>query len=374
MSFPSRLSPPRRPLPLLALLLAAALAGGCVSLAPCPPPPPPAPQLPAAEIDSVLFLIGDAGEANPSGEPVLGALRIAIGEAVAAVGAERVAVVFLGDNLYPDGLLAESHPQRKALQRRLDAQLGVLAQPGKPLGIFIPGNHDWGENAADGAVRLARQESYIAEKSGGQARLEPAGGCPGPVVLDRGERLRLVLVDTHWLLRRGPVPEGPESGCAAGSREEWLRQIGAALAERGERRVVVAAHHPIESGGPHGGHRWPRSLGWQPQDLSNIRYHGLRRSFEEIFARHPPLVYAAGHDHGLQVLRGQGYPFQLISGAGTSTRLSGVEALPATLACRQGTGFARLDLARDGSGRLGLFHPEGEDPRPVELFSALFAP
>ena len=361
-------------LPSLLLALSLAALAGCAALVPCPLPPPPAPLLPADELDSVLFLIGDAGEANPRGEPVLGALRVAVGEAVALLGGERVTVVFLGDNIYPDGLLAEDHPERKALQRRLDAQLGVVAQPGSPLGIFIPGNHDWGENAADGGERLARQEAYLAEKGGGRTPLLPQRGCPGPVVVDRGERLRIVLLDTHWWLRRGPVPKGPQSGCLAGDREEWLRRIEAAIAGGGERRAVVAGHHPIESGGPHGGHRFPRRFGWRPQDLSNPRYRGMRADFEALFRRRPPLLFAAGHDHGLQVLRGAGYPYQLVSGAGTSTRLSGVEALPATLACRQGTGFARLDLARDGGARLALFHPQGEDPRPVELWSASIPP
>lgn len=356
------------------LLLAIVLlfAAGCATLAPCPLPSAPAPGLPADELDSVLFLIGDAGEANPLGEPVLGALRTAVGEAVATLGGERVTVVFLGDNLYPDGMVAPAHPERKTLQRRLDAQLGVLAQPGAPLGVFIPGNHDWGENARDGGERLARQEAYLDEKGGGRVRFEPRGGCPGPVVIDRGGQLRLIVLDTQWWLRRGPVPHGERGGCPAASRQELLRQLEGAIATAGGRRVVIAAHHPLESGGPHGGHRFPRSLGWRPQDLSHVGYRGLKAELEAVFRRQPPLLYAAGHDHGLQVLRGGGYPFQLISGAGTSTRLSGVEALPATLACRQGTGFARLELARSGGARLALFYPD-PDGLPAELWSAPIA-
>lgn len=355
---------------LFAGLLAALLfVTGCATLAPCPAPQALAPPLPAETIDSVVFLVGDAGEANPRGETVLRALRVAVAEALAAVGGERVTVVFLGDNLYPDGLTANSEAERRALEARLDAQLGVLSNfVSRPLGLFIPGNHDWGGDAADGAERLARQADYLVSRGAGLARFEPAGGCPGPVIVDRGERLRLVALDTQWFLRRGPLP--PE--CGAGRRQESLNQLEAALASRGDRQVVVVAHHPLDSGSEHGGHGFPALLGFDRQDIPNPRYRRMKEAFEAIFRRAPPLLYAAGHDHTLQVIRGDGYPLQLISGAGTSTRLSPVKALSSTLTCRQGTGFARLELSRDGGGRLSLLHPGENAVRPREFWSLVF--
>lgn len=356
----------------LAPLLAALFAGGCASLPPCPPPAGGPPPLPAAELDSVLFLIGDAGEPSPRGEPILGALRIAVGEAIAAAGGERVAVVFLGDNVYPDGLVAPADPAYKNLARRLDAQLGVLAQPGSPRGFFVPGNHDWGGNAADGAARLARQELYLARKSGGRALLLPPGGCPGPSLVELGERLRLLLVDTQWWLRRDRNAAGA-GGCAPGERAGVLAALETAIGPPGERRVVVAGHHPLASGGPHGGRGFPAAFGFDRQNLSHRSYRALKTAFERVFRRAPPLLYAAGHDHVLQVLRGDGYPFELVSGAGSPTRLMGVGALPQTLACRQGAGFARLEIARDGRARLALL-VAGADGAPREIWSALLAP
>lgn len=341
-------------------------ATGCATLTPCPPPQALAPPLPEESIDSVVFLVGDAGEANPRGESVLRGLRIAVAEALAAFGGERVTVVFLGDNLYPDGLIATSDAERRVLEARLDSQLGVLSNfVSPPLGIFIPGNHDWGGDAADGAERLERQADYLVSRGAGLARFEPAGGCPGPVIVDRGERLRLVALDTQWFLRRGPVP--PD--CGADPRQDSLNQLEAALASHGDRQVVVLAHHPLDSGSEHGGHGFPALLGFDRQDISNPRYRRMKEAFEKIFRRDPPLLYAAGHDHTLQVIRGDGYPLQLISGAGTSTRLSPVKALPETLACRQGTGFARLDLGRDGHARLALLHPGENAVRPREFWS-----
>ncbi len=73
-------------------------------------------------------------------------------------------------------------------------------------------------------------------------------------------------------------------------------------------------------------------------------------------------------------MHGNGYPFQLVSGAGSPTRLTGVRALPQTLACRQGTGFAKLEIAGDGRARLSLLIAAGKNGAPAEIWSALISP
>jgi len=40
----------------------------------------------------------------------------------------------------------------------------------------------------------------------------PVGGCPGPTVVDLGEVVRLVALDSQWWLQDGPKP-GPTSSC-----------------------------------------------------------------------------------------------------------------------------------------------------------------
>jgi len=108
--------------------------------------------------------------------------------------------------------------------------------------------------------------------------------------------------------------------------------IGAALASAGDRQVIVAAHHPALIGGEHGGffgwkdHLFPLrnvaswlwlplpglgslypvspGLGISSQDVTGFRYRRLRRALDTAFRDHPPLVYAAGHEHALQVISG----------------------------------------------------------------------
>ena len=330
-----------------------------------------------AGLDARVFLIGDAGAPRPR-DPVLAAL-----ERDLATDPAASTVVFLGDNIYPRGLPAEGHPGRAAARRRLDAQ--VAAARAAAAVLFIPGNHDWDRHSPDGWNALRRQEDYLAA---GPARLVPTGGCPGPVVRDVGERVRLVLLDTQWWLHDGPKPVGASSPCPEKSEAEVERAVAAALAGAGGRRVVVAGHHPLASGGEHGGHfTWKehlfpltsvkrglwiplplvgslyplaRQAGVSDQDLSGGRYERLRESLGRAFAPHPPLVYASGHEHNLQVIRGGAARYQVVSGAGCHRHRTPVGRVEGTLFARSAGGYARLDVGRDGRAALVLLTVDDE--------------
>jgi hypothetical protein len=342
---------------------------------------PPSPVPPLDEVDASLFLIGDAGVPS-SKDPVLASLTRAAGRDPA-----RSLVVFLGDNIYPRGMPAPGDAGRREAERRLDAQVVAVRDAGAAA-VFVPGNHDWA--ARDGgwnAVR--RQAEYVAERGGAAMQVLPAGGCPGPVVRDVGERLRLVVLDTEWWLYRGGKPQHPTSSCAADSETEVVDALAEAIRSAGDRRVVVVGHHPLASGGTHGGffswtdHVFPLRAGkswlWIPlpgvgssypiarqrgvtnQDLSGPLNRKMREAFAGVFAKHAPLVYAAGHEHNLQVLKGKDAPYLLVSGAGAFGHLTRVRSTGATVFARTASGFMRIDVGRGGETRLGVHVVTGRD-------------
>jgi len=337
---------------------------------------PPVPAAPEADIDVTLFLIGDAGApaAPPDSEPVFVALR------EAAAAAPHPVIVFLGDNLYPRGLPDSGAPDRPEAERRLGELLGVLRATGA-RGIFVPGNHDWDQHGPGGWDAIRRQERFIAGGGAGLALL-PAGGCPGPAVVDVGQVVRLVALDTQWWLHDGPKPEDPASSCPADSEREVVDSLRAALHVAGGRAVVVVAHHPLASGGPHGGHfgwrehvfplRALKSWLWVPlpligstypiarqrgissQDAPSEEYQRMRTALDSAFAVSKPLIYAAGHDHALQVIAGTSARYVLVSGGGTFGRLDRVTALDSTRFARSASGFMCVEFLRDGRARLGV--------------------
>ncbi len=338
--------------------------------------PAPRPVTPARGVERTLILIGDAGKPAADGEPVLKALAREVGRE-----AERTTVVFLGDNIYPGGLPEPAAPERSQAERRLDTQVDVVRGAGVRA-IFVPGNHDWAQEKPGGWDAVRREAARVDSRGAPNVEMLPKGGCPGPVVRDIGSRLRLVLLDTQWWLHAYEKPQPPDSGCPQDTEDEVLAALDAALQTAGERQIVVAAHHPLASGGPHGGyfslrqHLFPltdrsrklwiplpligslyplaRLQGASPQDLMNERNRRMRAALESVLRQHQPLVYAAGHEHTLQVIDGASARHLLVSGAGVYNHESAVRKIDGTRFASSQAGFMKLEVEHGGRVRLSV--------------------
>ncbi|HUG39027.1 MAG TPA: hypothetical protein VMM12_01000 [Longimicrobiales bacterium] len=339
----------------------------------CAPERPPVAPSPG-EIETTLFLIGDAGAPDPRdvGAPLEELARYA------AEAPERTVIVFLGDNAYPYGIPPEDDPSRADARRRLEAQ--IVSVPHGVRGVFLPGNADWDKAGVFGLAAIRLQERLIAELAGGRdVRMLPGDGCPGPVSFDVG-RLRVIGLDTQWWLHDYVVAdEASDCHTDVGAITNALREQ-VRSPDREDRVVVVTGHHPLRTGGPHGGYCGPtapfRRFGGRSQDIISRANRTMRDSIESAMSARPPLVYAAGHDHNLQVLRGgPSVEYVLVSGAGAYSKADCVVHMREThFASQNRSGFMRLDLLRgggvllrvydyDGGGRGGLAYTRWLEPR-----------
>ncbi len=364
--------------PFLFLLL---LLPACSGLRRVPTPPVVA-AAPEA-VDFSLYLIGDAGAPAPD-EPVLRALQ-------AELNADTVpsAIVFLGDNIYPRGMPPENAPTRGESERRLQAQLDVPIATETPA-YFVLGNHDWAYMTPDGLASAQRQSAFVDAHGEGWSTVLPTPGCPGPSYVDLGTRLRLVLIDTQWWLHPFARFEGDDSPCVARTDLDVINQLNRVMIEAANRHVVVAAHHPLQTGGIHGGflgwesHVFPlreladwlyipvpvlgsayalrRSQTGPNQDISGALYARMRRALNVVFARRQPLIYAAGHDHNLQVIEGNDDTAQwlVVSGSGIYGHVTRVTWVDGTRYAEPVAGYMRVDFLRDGQVRLGAHVVDAE--------------
>lgn len=305
-----------------------------------------------ADIETTLFLIGDAGEPDPR---QIGSPLDSLVVQAATTPPERTIIVFLGDNVYDAGIPAEGAAEWADARRRLEGQ--VQAIPPGVRGIFVPGNHDWSNATAFGLYAIRLEEQMIAALAPGRnVRLLPGNGCPGPVSLDVG-RLRLVALDTQWWLHSYIVRDD-KSACPTAT----IGAVTAALREQvrpqGAGRVVfVAGHHPLMTGGIHGGYCGAtgpfRRFGGNAQDILSSANRTMRDSLRSAFFGHPPLAYVAGHDHNLQVLRGgRNVDYLLVSGAGAASKTEcAVRMRESYYVSQHRAGFMRVDIMR-GKGVL----------------------
>jgi hypothetical protein len=352
---------------------------------------PPGSVTAAQAIETSLFLIGDAGHADRPDHPVVSAVREA-----ASSRPGRSLILFLGDNAYPQGLPEADAPGRAAAERRLNTQIDAARASGAAA-IFIPGNHDWAMARSEGWDQVRREAAYVVERGGPGVRFLPEGGCPGPVTVDVGRSVRLVVLDTQWWLQESAKPVHPTSTCPADSEAEVLGALRDAVLGAAGRHVLVAGHHPLASGGPHGGHfpvvdhlfplrefrKWlwlplpivgsayplARQNGISTQDVSSSAYRHLRDSLESVFRDAPPLAFLSGHDHGLQVLSGGGVRNVLVSGSGSYDHNNAVKKLDSTRYASARPGFMRVDALEDGRVRLGVLTVE-PNGRATEAFVA----
>ena len=342
----------------------------------------PAPAPATAPVQYRLVLIGDAGEPKDP-EPVLTAARD-WGSRLPG----RTAVVYLGDNAYPRGFIERRLVDAEArVARQIDAVHGIGAEI-----VFLPGNHDWDKSDKDGLLAIRRQAAFV---TGRGATFRPAPGCAGPEVLDLpagAPAVRVVFLDTQWWLHRWSRADG----CAAATPPDIVAALSRALET--PLPVVVTAHHPIATHGPHGGFydwrahlfplgdlwRWARRLPLpvvgslypitrtllrSRQDLGNRTNRLMRDAIGSALAgaTQPALkVYAAGHEHSLQVLTHDAVDYALVSGAGSSDHQSPVAKRADTRFALSGAGFLVLDVTADGV-RLTVVSPPTASDAPQYL-------
>ena len=339
---------------------------------PAPPEPP--------SVSATLYLVGDAGYASEGRALVLSHLAAELDRLSATSPERSIVVVYLGDNIYDVGAREEYREEDLA---HLTAQTAPLLEAPGARGIFLPGNHDWAKGASNelGERAVEVQDAWLDELAEGRidAEMLPNDGCPGPATLDVGPDVHLVVVDTEALLR------APLDGC--GRHERFFERFREDLAANARRTVVLAAHHPMASGGPHGGnigllqygpfvYYLAKKAGVSIQDLGSPTYSdmidGLRLAIAESGTT--PLVFAAGHDHSLQVigLSGPGAPrYQLVSGSASkrepARRVDGMRY------ATNAHGYMRLDVGAERT-RLTVFAVDESGDSVHEVFGCLLPP
>ncbi len=273
------------------------------------------------EIIHRLVLIGDAGNADL--EPGK-SLMHSIAKRLKALSSKET-LVFLGDNIYEDGFLGESLDcnSDSIESQKLDPQLYIGKASQNPS-FFVPGNHDWDYHEEPNRQILERQKFYL-EACGRDTRFEPTQNKKTALISSHDEGIyTLIFLDSHALM----------FGSAAEKKQSYSYLNGVFELTPPDKPVIMLAHHPIATYGPHGGCYQQDYFGhsiinffrrngysWG-QDVNAQEYAQFIQEVSDLIPDQHKVIFAAGHDHSLQVIqleKGQGADFSIVSGAGSKT-------------------------------------------------------
>jgi len=313
------------------------------------------------QIAHSFYLLGDAGN-SPQDEtdPAIKAFESELEKATS-----KSTAVFLGDNVYPDGLTKDALTKHK-LQVQLDAAKNFKGQA-----IFIPGNHDW----YSGLNGLKRQEKMV-EKALGKNTFLPENGCP--IEKEKiSEDIVLLVIDSHWYVTNWDKHPTINDNCDIKTRQDFLNELASEIKKARGKTTLIAIHHPMFTNGSHGGqyslksHLKPlpvlgtlkniirKTSGIANVDLQNKLYNELQKRVVSLAQQNDKVIFVSGHDHNLQYLEEAGIP-QIVSGSGSkvsATRLVGNGKFS------YGThGYARLDVYKDGSSFVRFYDTENSEP------------
>ncbi len=312
-----------------------------------------------------LYLIGDAGTLGSNA-----ALNLLKGKLL--YEENKAGVIFLGDNIYDNGMPLKGSKHRTEAEKIIDVQINTVKDFGGDV-FFIPGNHDWNNGKNDGWQRIKEQEIYIKNALDSANVFFPGGGCPGPIEILLDNNITLVILDTQYFLQKGEKP-GRSSSCGAKSPEEAFLQLRDILQRNVYKKVIVASHHPIYTKGMHGGvvtgkdHLFPltkinpnlyiplpvvgsifplyRQLIGSVQDQANLQHKAMVKTINELLVTHKNLVHVSGHEHALQYLTKEDVNY-VVSGAGSKQNTTVKQKKPSVFAGNY-HGFGYLDYYNNG--------------------------
>ncbi len=336
------------------------------------------------EIRKTFYFIGDAGYSPPGGtSPALVALK----KHLDSMDTEDDMIVFLGDNIYPDGMPPDDgSEERIQSEYRIDGQLDALENFKGEI-LFMPGNHEWYNEGIKG---LERQEKYIKQQllqtrdsSAVEKVWAPPSGC-GLEIRELGEDIVLFIVDSQWYLEDWDRHPTINDDCEEiKTREDLLQEIDNEIGDYPGKTKIFLMHHPLYSNGVHGGqftfyrHLYPSpdfiplpilgSLatllrttgGVSIQDLQNQRYQQMAKQIAVLSHDQERVLFVGGHEHSLQYIVHDSI-HQIISGSGSKSSYAllsndGKFAFP-------GQGFVQYDIFKDGSSWVSYYKGQEQEP------------
>ena len=321
-----------------------------------------------------VYLVGNVANI-PCDDPLLLGLRnLTAGERA------PYTVIYSGDLIDDDGLEKEDCEDEEEKLRGL-IEIATNNLHGSVL--FVPGERDWDNAGRDGLEKVKRLEAFLEKELKSKRVLVPTKGCPGPMVIDVGDDLRIIAVNTQWFQHQYMRPGESDTECDFFNDSEFYDEIDDYMEEVPGRNIIIAAHHPIYSYGQSAGYRsirrhlfpltdledklyvplpilgsfyagYRRNVG-SKKDLTNAGMREFSRRMARIMDQYKHVIYASAHELDLQVLY-HSNNFHINSGS--MEKALAVANGEGTIFKKKRRGFVKLEYFTVGTVKMKVFYQQ----------------
>ncbi|MDE1192505.1 MAG: BamA/TamA family outer membrane protein [Arachidicoccus sp.] len=283
-----------------------------------------------------MIFIGDAGEISDVQRKIMHAVSEKILHG-------KTTVMFLGDNIYPNGMALPDTKDVQKTRAILLSQYAPMRAKGAAV-YFIPGNHDWDNSGPHGLDKIKQQWQFVEEQEDSLLKFVPENGCPDPYLINVSDSVVIIAMDSEWWLY--PYNKKNEDGdCNCNSARDVLTTLREMLYQNRYKTILFATHHPFESYGTHGGyftwkdHLFPlthiapflyiplpivgslyplsRKAFPNAEDIRHPLYKQMTSSIDDVFKGFLNVIHVSGHEHGLQLIEDSSKKItQVVSGGG----------------------------------------------------------
>jgi hypothetical protein len=332
-------------------------------------------------ISHTFFLIGDAGMAE---ENKPSSLFSELKDRLIKADSSST-LLFLGDNIYPEGMPLKNSIHRKSAEEKLNAQL-ALSKKFKGKTIFIPGNHDW----YNGIEGLHEEEKLVNTYFKNKNAFLPHQSCALDCV-NINQNVALITIDSQWYLEDWNKHPAINEDCDIKTREQFFEELATLINKNQKKTTIIAMHHPLVSNGIHGGqfslrkqlypfnskiplpilgsaiNFFRKISGIDPQDLQSRNYNAFIKRFRTLIGNKSNIVVVSGHEHSLQYIDNDNIK-QVISGSGSKKESARV--INKNDFSFGGNGYAVLQVLKNGQSKISFYGIDSKGKAGL-LFSQL---
>ncbi len=307
-----------------------------------------------------LWLLGNTADIPP-GSPYWGQLRQGLGRA-----AKPIYLLTAGD-IVPG--CEGTQPAGAPVQALLELARGL---DGVRMGL-LPGDRDWASSGPEGWDCVREMEQFVLKHAPKNVEWLIGNGCPGPRMVEIGDNILLLTLNTQWWNHphRKPIPA--DAVCDEIVEAAIYEEIEDAIKEAQERNVIIAGHFPPYSLGKYGGH-FPLSAHLLPpvvggisaayhenignaRDISNERFEKLSGYLLGLAREYENIVFLGGHEANQQILS---YYGNILANSGAPLAASHVANNRLARLARAQPGLIQLHYETNGAVRYTFLRYAGD--------------